>query len=73
MNGRGTSIVFCWWGVFTLAQVVLAIVFGAKRISNANSGASGRGQAVAGLVCGCVSAVFYLIFGIARVGVGFLI
>jgi hypothetical protein len=65
--------VFCWWGVFTLAQVVLAIVFGAKGISKANAGASGRGQAVAGLVCGCVGAVFYLIFGIATVGIGFLI
>jgi hypothetical protein len=68
-----TSIVFCWWGLLTLAQVVLAIVFGCIGIGRANRGASGRGLAVAGLCCGCVGAAAYFIFGIATLGIGFLI
>jgi hypothetical protein len=68
-----TSIVFCWWGLVSLAQVVLAIVFGYIGISRANRGASGKGQAVAGLVCGCVGALAYFIFGIVTLGVGFII
>jgi hypothetical protein len=68
-----TSIVFCWWGIFTLVQVVLAIVFGVKGLSKANAGAGGKGMALAGLICGCVGAFFYLIVGIFTVGVGFLI
>jgi hypothetical protein len=68
-----TSIVFCWWGLLTLAQVVLAIVFGCIGIGRANAGANGKGQAVAGLICGSVGAVAYLFFGIISVGIGFII
>jgi hypothetical protein len=68
-----TSIVFCWWGLATLAQVVLAIVFGCIGMGRATNGASGRGMAIAGLVCGCVGALFYLLFGVFTLGIGFLI
>ena len=62
------SLVFCWWGLATLAMVVLSITFGTVGL-----GRPGRGMAVAGLVLGCVGGVAYLIFGIATLGVGFLI
>lgn len=68
-----TSIVFCWWGLATLAQVVLAIVFGCLGMARAASGARGRGMAIAGLVCGCVGALFYLLFGVFTLGIGFLV
>jgi hypothetical protein len=68
-----TSIVFCWLGVFTLAQVVLAITFGSIGIRKGNQGAAHKGMAVAGLCCGIVGAVLYVIFGAATRGIGFLI
>jgi len=45
-----TSIVFCWWGLLTLLQVALAIVFGSVGISKAKRGAANKGLAVGGLV-----------------------
>jgi hypothetical protein len=68
-----TSIVFCWWGIFTLVQVVLAIVFGVVALGRAKAGAGGKGQAQAGIICGSIGAFFYLIFAILTVGIGFLI
>ena len=68
-----TSIVFCWWGLFTLAQVVLAIVFGIKGMHRADAGAGGKGLALAGFVCGCVGGALYLVAGIFTLGVGFFI
>jgi hypothetical protein len=69
-----TSIVFCWWGLGSLAQVVLAIVFGANGIRRANQGtAGGKGMATAGLACGIVGFIAYFIVGIVSLGVGFLI
>jgi hypothetical protein len=68
-----TSIVFCWWGLVSLAQVVLAVVFGCIGISRANRGAWGKGQATTGLVCGCVGGILYFIFGILTLGAGFII
>ena len=68
-----TSVVFCWWGLLSLAQVVLAIVFGGVGLSRANRGAPHKGMAVAGLVCGLIGAVFYLMLGIFSLGVGLLI
>jgi hypothetical protein len=68
-----TSIVFSWWGLFTLLQVVLAIVFGCVGLSRANQGAGGRGPAIAGLICGCVGAMIYFVIGILSLGIGFLI
>ena len=68
-----TSIVFCWWGLFALAQVVLAVVFGCMGMSKASRGASGHGLAVAGLVCGCVGAVAYVLVGLFTLGLGFIV
>ena len=68
-----TSIVFSWWGILTLVQVVLAIVFGAKGIGRANRGAPHKGLAVAGLVLGIIGCVFYIFIGLASFGLGWVI
>jgi hypothetical protein len=68
-----TSIVFCWWGLATLAQVILAIVFGIKGMNQAAAAAPGRGMAVAGTVLGCVGGLIYLLLSIFTSGVLFLI
>jgi hypothetical protein len=69
-----TSIVFCWWGLASLAQIVLAFTFGGIGLAKANRGqAGGRGMAIAGIACGCVGFVFYLITGIATLGFGFVL
>lgn len=63
-----TSIVFSWWGLLTLLQVVLAITFGAVGISKANHGARNRGLAVAGLVLGLIGLVTYFFIGLFSLG-----
>lgn len=68
-----TSIIFSWWGVFSLAQVILAIVFSSIGIQHANRGAAHKGMAVAGLTCGIIGGMLYVIVGIASLGVGFFI
>ncbi|MGA3221625.1 MAG: hypothetical protein ABSE77_21590 [Acidimicrobiales bacterium] len=69
-----TCIVFCWWGLFTLAQVVLAIVFGGTGISKANRlGAPHKGPAVAGLVLGLAGLGIYFVLGLLSLGIGWLI
>jgi hypothetical protein len=69
-----TSIVFCWWGLGTLAQIVLAGVFGVLAINKANSGlAGGRSLAIAGLICGGVGFLAYFIIGVATLGIGFIV
>ena len=69
-----TGIVFCWWGLFTLAQVVLAIVFGGSGISKANRlGAPHKGPAVAGLVLGMAGLGSYFVLGLLSLGIGWLI
>jgi len=68
-----TSIVFSWWGLLTLVQVMLAIVFGSVGISKANRGASNKGLAVAGLVLGLVGLVIYFFIGLFSLGVGWII
>ncbi len=68
-----TSILFCWWGLVTLAQVILAIVFGIKGMNQAAAGAPGRGMAVAGVVLGCVGGLIYLLLSIFSFGVLFLV
>ncbi len=68
-----TSIVFSWWGLLTLAQVVLAIVFGYIGLSRANQGMGGRGPAIAGMICGCVGGAIYFVIGLVSLGIGFLI
>lgn len=67
------SIVFSWWGLVTLAMGVLAIVFGVKGMDRANFGLPGKGMATAGLICGCVGLVAYVVLGIVTLGLFFLI
>jgi hypothetical protein len=69
-----TCILFCWWGVFTLAQVVLAVTFGAVGVRRSNrDGAPHRGLAIAGLVLGTIGAFLYLCIGLVSLGVGWII
>ena len=68
-----TSVVFCWWGIFALVQVILAITFGAIGRGNAKRGAPHSGLATAGLILGIVGAVLYFLIGIFSLGAGFLI
>src|SRR6266700_6337246 len=65
-----TSIIFCWWGIFSLLQVILAIVFGCLALSRANRIGARAPLAIAGIACGSVGFLFYLIFGIATLGAG---
>ena len=65
-----TSLVFSWWGLLTLVQVVLAIVFGSVGISKANRGAANKRLAVAGLVLGLVGLVIYFFIGLFSLGIG---
>jgi hypothetical protein len=60
------SVVFCWWGLATIAMATLAVVFGARQLHRS-------GMAVAGIACGSVGAVLWIIFGIATLGVGFFV
>jgi hypothetical protein len=68
-----TSIIFSWWGLFTLVQVVLAVVFGSAGLYRANRGAPNKGLAIAGLVLGLVGSVIYFIFGLLTLGAGWII
>jgi len=68
-----TSIVFCWWGLFSLLQVVLAIVFGCVGLSRANQGAGQSTLAITGIICACAGLMFYLIIGFVSLGIGLII
>jgi len=68
-----TSVVFCWWGLLTLLQIILAIIFSSVGISNANHGASNKGLAIAGLVLALIGLVLYFFVGLVSVGVGWVI
>jgi len=69
-----TSIVFCWWGLLALLQVVLAIVFGCIALGQANRGAGGQAAlAISGIICACVGLLCYFIIGIFTLGVFLLI
>jgi hypothetical protein len=71
-NGKATaalvlgivSIVFCWTSVFDVVPVVLAIVFGILGRNEAKRGATGRGLATAGLVCGVIGAILAVVVSI---------
>lgn len=57
-------------GIFMLAMNVLAIVFGALSLKQANrTGGVGHGKAVAGIVLGCVGLAIYLLVGIFTLGI----
>jgi hypothetical protein len=68
-----TSVLFCWWGIFALVQVVLAITFSAVGRSRAKRGAEHGGLATAGLALGIIGAVLYFLIGIFSFGAGFFI
>ncbi len=68
-----TSVVFSWWGILTLVQVVLAITFSAIGRGHAKQGARHGGLATAGLVLGIIGAVLYVFIGIFSLGAGFFI
>jgi hypothetical protein len=68
-----TSIVFCWWGLFSLLQVVLAIVFGCVALSQSNRAGGRAPLAIAGIVCASAGFICYLIIGIFTLGIGLLI
>lgn len=58
------GLAFCWAGWFALASLVLSIigiVCGAKGMEAAKRTNSGKGLAVAGLVCGIVGVSFALV------------
>jgi hypothetical protein len=63
------AIIMPFLGLLTLTGVVLAVTFGALGMRQHVN----HGQAVAGLVLGVVAGIFYLIFGVATLGVGFVI
>ena len=68
------SVIFSWWGLLTLAMVVLAITFGGISIHRAEQQPGrGRGMAIAGLVLGIVGFCLYFVLGVVSVGVGFII
>lgn len=68
-----TSMLFCWWGLLSLAQIILALVFSAAGIRQANRGAGRKAMAVAGLACGITGCLAYLTIGVSTMGIGFVI
>ena len=64
-NGAATAsmvlgilgVVFLWVPVIGFVLAVLAVVFGGVGLSRANAGGGNKGQAIAGLVLGCVGIV----------------
>jgi hypothetical protein len=68
-----TSVVFCWWGLLTLAMVILALTFSSIGIHRASEGAEKKGMAIAGLACGCLGGLLYLILGVVSLGVAFFL
>ena len=68
-----TSVIFCWWGIFALVQVVLAITFSAIGRGHAKRGAPHSGLATAGLILGIIGAVLYFLIGIFSLGAGFFV
>ena len=68
-----TCVIFSWWGIFTLVQVVLAITFSAVGRGRAKRGAEHGGLATAGLVLGIIGAILYLMIGVFSFGAGFFI
>jgi hypothetical protein len=68
------SIIFCWWGIATLAMVVLALTFSGVALKNVNTkGAPNKGMAIAGLATGVVGFIAYFIFAVSTSGVGFFL
>lgn len=68
-----TSIIFCWLGLLALLQIVLALTFSSIGINAASRGAPHKGMAVAGLTCGLVGLILYVVLGVASLGAGFFV
>jgi hypothetical protein len=69
-----TSIVFCWWGLLAVLQVVLAIVFGCIALGQSNRGAGGQSSlAIGGIICACIGLMCYFVIGIFTLGIFLLI
>jgi len=65
------AIILCWVPFLNWLLALLAIIFGAIGISVANKRQSGKGMAIAGLVCGAIGAIIgillvLLVFTAAR-------
>jgi hypothetical protein len=69
------SIPFFWWGIGTLALVSCGLTFGivGHKRANRRPGFPHKGLAQAGWICAIVGGVGYLCFGIATIGVGFIL
>ncbi|HSY16379.1 MAG TPA: DUF4190 domain-containing protein, partial [Jatrophihabitantaceae bacterium] len=61
------SIAFCWTTLFDVVFVVPAIILSIFALGAARRGASGRGQAKAGLITGIVGAVCAIVLTIVFV------
>jgi hypothetical protein len=68
-NGKATaglvlgiaSIVFFWLSFFDAIPIVLGLIFGTLGLSEARRSGSGRGQAIAGIVCAAIGAVLAIV------------
>jgi hypothetical protein len=56
------SIVFFWLTVLDAIPVVLGLIFSILGLNEAKRTGSGRGQAIAGIICSAIGAVFAVIF-----------
>ncbi|HTR50766.1 MAG TPA: hypothetical protein VMJ10_08680 [Kofleriaceae bacterium] len=56
------AIVLCWIPFLNWGLALLAIIFGALGIGAANKRGSGKGMAIAGLVCGAIGALLGVMF-----------
>jgi hypothetical protein len=81
-NGHATAglvlgicgVVFCWWGITTLAMALLATIFGAVGLKRSRLAHDyKRGSAIAGLTLGIIGLIVYLILGICTAGIFLLI
>ncbi|MBE7188998.1 DUF4190 domain-containing protein [Jatrophihabitans endophyticus] len=58
------SIVFCWINFFNLVFIVPGIIFSLLGLSDSKTRGTGRGQAIAGLVCVAVGVVLTVVISI---------
>jgi hypothetical protein len=69
-NGKATAglvlgivaIVFFWLSILDVIPVVLGLIFGSLGLSESRRTGSGRGQAIAGIVCAAIGAVLAIVF-----------
>ena len=56
------AVALCWFPVVNWILAILAIIFGGVGISKGNRVGRGKGMAIAGLICGLISAVMGIAF-----------